>query len=206
MPNFKVALPNGEEFDFEVLDGKDGLPGEKGEKGDTGPRGEKGEPGRDGIDGKDGINGINGRDGLDGKDGKDGRDGKDGKDGVDAKFSPVEIKKIAKELSKDSNLAWQTVPHMKSVVAGENIIVDNTDPINPKISSTGTQPSWSFYATTWSTEPTLNSSIAGGDVYDYTLDGVTLYRFVPTTYDPTQDAFYSTFSAGVLSDIIVTRG
>jgi hypothetical protein len=70
----------------------------------------------------------------------------------------------------------------------------------------GGERTWSYYATTWSVEPTLNSPITGGDVYNYTLDDTTRYRFVPTTYDPTQDAFYSTFSAGVLSDIIVTRG
>lgn len=65
---------------------------------------------------------------------------------------------------------------------------------------------WSYYAMNWSVEPSLNSSITGGDVYDYTLDGTTRYRFVPTTYDPTQDAFYSNFSGGTLSGLIVSRG
>lgn len=65
---------------------------------------------------------------------------------------------------------------------------------------------WDYYATNWSVAPTLNSSITGGDVYNYTLNGVTRYRFVPTTYDANQDAFYTTFSGGVLSGIIVTRG
>lgn len=65
---------------------------------------------------------------------------------------------------------------------------------------------WSYFATTWSVEPSFNEAITGGDVYNYTLDGTTRYRFVPTVYDATQDAFYSTFSGGVLSDIIVARG
>lgn len=66
--------------------------------------------------------------------------------------------------------------------------------------------SWSQLATTWSTAPTLNTAITGGDVYNYTLNGVTRYRFVPTTYDATQDAFYSEFSNPTLSGLIVTRG
>ena len=65
---------------------------------------------------------------------------------------------------------------------------------------------WDYYVMNWSVEPALDSSIAGGDVYTYTLDATTRYRFVPTTYDPTQDAFYTTFSGGVLSGLIVTRG
>jgi len=65
---------------------------------------------------------------------------------------------------------------------------------------------WSFLATTWSVEPTLNMSISGGDVYDYTLDGTTRYRFVPTIYDATEDAFYTTFGGGLLTDLIVSRG
>lgn len=73
--------------------------------------------------------------------------------------------------------------------------------INTVISGT-----WSYLATTWSLAPTLNASITGGDVYNYTLNGVTRYRFVPTTYDATQDAFYSEFSNPTLSGLIVTRG
>jgi len=140
MPSFKVNLQNGEEFEFDVLDGKDGVDGAPGQKGDTGPIGEKGEPGKDGRDGIDGKDGTNGRDGVDGKDGKNGVDGKDGRDGVDAKFSTTELKKLAKEMNKDSNLAWQMAPAIKSIVAGTNVTVDNTDPQNPIISSTGSTP------------------------------------------------------------------
>ncbi|UOF78927.1 hypothetical protein [Caudoviricetes sp.] len=70
----------------------------------------------------------------------------------------------------------------------------------------GTSLTWEYYATNWSIAPTLNSTITGGSVYNYTLDGTTRYRFVPDPYDSTQDAFYTTFSVGVLSGILVTRG
>ncbi len=81
------------------------------------------------------------------------------------------------------------------------------DLINTAIAAIPTSTNtWSYYNYNWSVEPTLNSSIAGGDVYNYTLDGTTRYRFIPTAYDPTQDAFYSSFSAGTLSGLIVTRG
>lgn len=65
---------------------------------------------------------------------------------------------------------------------------------------------WSFFATTWSTSPTLNSLITGGSVYNYTLKGTTRYRFVPSTYTASADAFYSTFSAGTLSGLLIARG
>jgi len=45
-----------------------------------------------------------------------------------------------------------------------------------------------------------------GDVLAYTLGGVTRYRLVPDSGLPTQDAFYSTFAAGVCSGLIVSRG
>lgn len=66
--------------------------------------------------------------------------------------------------------------------------------------------SWMYLATTWSTEPVFNTSINGGDIYNYTLDGVTRYRFVPDPYNAVQDAFYGSFEAGVLSGKIAARG
>lgn len=76
----------------------------------------------------------------------------------------------------------------------------------PFSSGVSPNPTWEFYATNWSTEPIFNIAITGGMVFDYTLDGVTRYRFVADPYDPETDAFYETFSLGVLSDLIVTRG
>jgi len=132
----------------------------------------------------------------------------------DASISYLEEKIVSlKEKLEDKidNLPKATLPSpigivVREVQAGAGVSIDNSNPLKPIISSTEGVTTWSYYATTWSVEPTLNSSITGGDVYDYTLNGTTRYRFVPDPYDPTQDAFYSTFSAGVLSDIIVTRG
>lgn len=65
---------------------------------------------------------------------------------------------------------------------------------------------WEYLVANWSVEPSLNTAIAGGDVYDYTLNGTTRYRFVPTTYDPTQDAFYESFDGTTLTTLITKRG
>ena len=65
---------------------------------------------------------------------------------------------------------------------------------------------WSDLATRWDDAPTLNAAITGGTVYNYTLDGVTRYRFVPTTYDAAADAFYSNFDGTTLSGLVAARG
>jgi len=65
--------------------------------------------------------------------------------------------------------------------------------------------SWTRLATTWDTPPTLNSVVtmpAPGSIYEYTLDTVTRYRFVPTTYSAAQDAFYGEVG---LTTLIVAR-
>ncbi len=67
-------------------------------------------------------------------------------------------------------------------------------------------PTWDFYATNWTTEPTFVENITGGAVYSYTLDAVTRYRFVPSPYDAALDAFYTSYSSPTLSGLIVTRG
>ncbi len=66
--------------------------------------------------------------------------------------------------------------------------------------------SWEYFAANWSVSPSQVGTPPAGVVYSYTLSGVTRYRLVPTVYDPTQDAFYSTFTGGVLSGLIVSRG
>lgn len=52
---------------------------------------------------------------------------------------------------------------------------------------------------------TFNSTIGAGDVWNYVYGATTYYRLVPATYDPANDAFYTTFTAGTLSGIITTR-
>ena len=65
---------------------------------------------------------------------------------------------------------------------------------------------WEYYVSNWSVEPAQVGTVAAGAVWSYTLGGVTRFRLVPTTYSASQDAFYTTFSGGVLSGFIVSRG
>lgn len=66
---------------------------------------------------------------------------------------------------------------------------------------------WTFLVTHWNTKPVLNtgSTLTTGRVYDYVLNGVTRYRFVPNTYDAVQDAFYANFDGTNLTNQITTR-
>jgi hypothetical protein len=66
--------------------------------------------------------------------------------------------------------------------------------------------SWEYLVANWSVIPTFNAAITGGDVYNYELNGTLRYRFVPTTYTPTQDAFYSTFNGTSVTGLITKRG
>lgn len=68
---------------------------------------------------------------------------------------------------------------------------------------------WTYLVTRWSSPPTEAgaSTVSGapGLVLAYLLDGITRYRFVPSPYSAALDAFYSTFSGGQLSGLIVSR-
>ncbi|MFN3332796.1 MAG: hypothetical protein ACK47M_09830 [Caldilinea sp.] len=74
------------------------------------------------------------------------------------------------------------------------------------ISTESDSQSWFHFITNWDMAPVLIDSIPSGDVYAYVLDGVTRYRLVPDPYAVEDDAFYTTFTGGVLSGLIVTRG
>lgn len=67
-------------------------------------------------------------------------------------------------------------------------------------------PTWGHLATNWSAAPAVVGSVPAGSVYSYTLGGVTRYRLVPSPYLAANDAFYSGFSGGALSGLIVSRG
>ena len=99
--------------------------------------------------------------------------------------------------------------HSLAVASGDAGFMSGAD----KAKLDGVDPfdeTWVYLVNSWSVAPSIvgASTVSGqpGDVYDYTLGGVTRYRFVPTTYDPTLDGFYSTFTAGTLSGLIATRG
>ena len=69
---------------------------------------------------------------------------------------------------------------------------------------------WDYLVANWSTAPasvgTATVSSQPGEVFEYPLGSVTRYRFVPTTYSAALDAFYTTYSGGVLSGLICSRG
>ena len=90
---------------------------------------------------------------------------------------------------------------------GQLLLTGGRGPAGPAgPAGTGLDALWIRLASEWTVAPVFNSSIAGGDVYDYTYGSTTYYRFVPTTYNPAQDAFYDTFSSGILSGEIANRG
>jgi len=64
-------------------------------------------------------------------------------------------------------------------------------------------PTWNYYATNWSEEPSFNSNNWDWTIYNYTLDGVTRFRFVANTYSPTTDWFYTDVW---LTDLVIMRG
>jgi hypothetical protein len=65
---------------------------------------------------------------------------------------------------------------------------------------------WGGLVTIWTEEPTLEATIAAGDVYKYTYGSTVYYRLVPDPYDSTIDAFYTTFDDPTLSGLVATRG
>jgi hypothetical protein len=65
---------------------------------------------------------------------------------------------------------------------------------------------WTSYATMWDTAPTFNATISAGTVFNYTYNGVTRYRLVPSPYDSSLDAFYGAFDGDNLTSLLVVRG
>lgn len=65
---------------------------------------------------------------------------------------------------------------------------------------------WTTLAGQWSAPPVQVGTTSAGAVYAYTAGGVTRYRLVPAPYAAAQDAFYSNFTGGVLSGLIIARG
>lgn len=63
---------------------------------------------------------------------------------------------------------------------------------------------WIYLVTGYASEPTFTQTISDGDVYTYIFKNGTLFRLVPS--GSAVDAFYSTFSSGVLSDLVASKG
>jgi hypothetical protein len=70
-----------------------------------------------------------------------------------------------------------------------------------------TRLKWADLVTTWTSEPTEEAYSGGdGQVFSYTYGTTAYYRFVPSTYDSTEDKFYSSYSNPTLSGLVATRG
>ncbi|MDB4314599.1 hypothetical protein N9955_01070 [bacterium] len=83
---------------------------------------------------------------------------------------------------------------------------DNIVDLNGYATITGVQLSWNNLVMSWTEEPILTGTVASGEVYSYVYGATNYYRFIPSTYDSTQDSFYGSFSDPVLSNLISTRG
>ncbi len=183
-----------------------GPQGEKGDQGEQGPKGDKGDPGADGLDGNTPNHQIDGS--------KVRFELPDGSWGAWIAL-PAQVQTSqagAGQLSIQKFYAdFDSFP-----VSGNAQILYFDTSATPYASYIwdgaayqavgSTAKNWNYYATQWSLEPTSQGTIAGGEVFAYTLKGVTRYRLVPSPYDATLDVFYSNFSAGVLTGEIVARG
>lgn len=159
--------------------------GPKGDKGDQGPKGDTGKEGSKGPKGDKGDKGI---------DGKTGKDGQDGKDGVGIEsIEEAADGSIVFNLTDGSQYDVDVTGLMQE--ATQNIVSSNTIRLHDK--------TWIDYVNGYTTTPTLLSTIADGDVYQYTYTNTTLYRLVPS--GSAIDSFYTTFSGGVLSGLVVEK-
>jgi len=91
-------------------------------------------------------------------------------------------------------------------------ITDATDGSIKKVTAAsliggGAVATWTELSNSWTAEP-VEVAYSGGDgtVLQYTYGSTLYYRFVPDTYDSTEDKFYDTYSNPTLSDLIATRG
>ena len=95
-------------------------------------------------------------------------------------------------------------------LSATNIYVSNDLTVVDTVSAKyyqGTILDWMTLVRGYKTTPTLNTTIAGGDVYNYVYStsgsDKTYYRYIAT--DGSEDSFYETFSGGVLSNKITTK-
>ena len=124
----------------------DGKDGSDGLDGATGEAGTDGLDGKDGIDGKDGVNGLPGAKGERGLSGLSGLPGTDGKDGADGfldvatvAYLEDKISSVEDEIERQKKLlrpmVFGGVGGIKEIIAGANVLIDNTNAQYPVIHS-----------------------------------------------------------------------
>jgi hypothetical protein len=106
--------------------------------------------------------------------------------------------------------AYEYVNSNSINLSASNIFVYNNLTVTNTVSANfyrGTIIDWMTLTRGFKTEPTFNSTIAGGDVYDYVYESTpsdkTYYRYIAT--DGSEDAYYGTFSGGILSNLIAKK-
>lgn len=107
----------------------------------------------------------------------------------------------------DNNIGNYPIGYIAEKKKDTDILYISLD-ISLPISSTGSIIyNWMDLARGYKTTPTLLTTIVDGDVYEYVYNGtsgdVTYYRLVPS--GAADDAFYETFSGGILSNLIDTK-
>lgn len=65
---------------------------------------------------------------------------------------------------------------------------------------------WIEMVSKWTNPPLLVATLPNGIVLSYTTNENIFFRLVPNPYNASQDAFYSEFTGGVLSGLIIARG
>jgi hypothetical protein len=109
---------------------------------------------------------------------------------------------------------WQTAYAYVSAnsvnLTASNVFVNNNLTVTNTVSAKyfkGTIIDWMTLTRGFKIEPTFNSTIAGGDVYNYVYESSptdkTYYRYIAT--DGSEDAYYETFSGGNLSNLIAKK-
>ena len=178
---------------LESLRGPQGIQGPEGPEGPRGPEGPQGVQGRDGSQGPKGDVGSPGLQGFRGEQGPQGLEGPEG--------PPGPMGQMPRHKIKDDQICFEKGPG----VWGEWITFQNITQY-----MTGAQPSstkakftWIDYATGFTSTPVLLTTIADGDVYEYTYTNGTLYRLVPS--GSAIDSFYKYFIDGVLSKLVAEK-
>jgi len=169
------------------------LEGPRGVQGAAGPAGPQGKQGPSGPQGLQGPEGQQGPQGLEGPAGEAGAAGEDGV-GVETAYIAADGSLVF-TLTDGSEVDVGPLTGLPAASEGNTYVVGQ--------GSSAVPLKWLDYATGFSTTPTLLQTIANGDVYEYTYSNGTRYRLVPSGSE--DDAFYSTFSGGVLSGLVATK-
>jgi hypothetical protein len=136
------------------------------------------------------------------------KDGKDGVNGVGIKDIKSHGNDIRIELTNGKGAQFRLAGGGatplggggKTLTPGDGVVIDS--------GVISVKRTWTDYVTRWDTIPVLTgagTAPVAGDVYAYTLGGVTRYRLVPTAYAPGDDMFYESFAGGECTGALAAR-